>query len=304
MAADGWEQGTFTTVIREQRSLAPPLREVVVAVGDGRWVELGEGVLARRYGELDLTVGLVVGEDACLVVDTRGDAGQGAELAAAVRELTSLPWRVVITHAHFDHAFGTAAFLPCEVWAHEGCRAQLTAEGTREREEWARKYREEGNAEIADALARTEIVLPEHVITGTAELDLGGGRHVTLAHPGAGHTGHDLIVHVPDARTVFAGDLVEAGPEGTYTEESFGPDSVLTSWPATLDAIGALEPRIVVPGHGDPAGPDFLARQRESLARLAALAAEPGTGEHALEDVLARSPFPPELTRRALGAAG
>jgi len=57
----------------------------------GRWVEVGDGVLARRYGELDLTVGLVVGDGACLVVDTRGDAVQGTELAAAVRSVTAAP---------------------------------------------------------------------------------------------------------------------------------------------------------------------------------------------------------------------
>ncbi|GAA0939763.1 hypothetical protein [Virgisporangium aurantiacum] len=58
----------------------------------GRWIEAADGVLVRRYQELDLSVGLVVGGESCLVVDTGGDAGQGAE-PAAVREVTPLPWQ-------------------------------------------------------------------------------------------------------------------------------------------------------------------------------------------------------------------
>ncbi|MFD0203390.1 MULTISPECIES: MBL fold metallo-hydrolase [Saccharothrix] len=84
---------------------------------DGHWIDVADRVYARRYGELDLTVGLVVGDTGCLVVDSRGDVVQGAELAAAVRGITALPWTLVYTHAHFDHCFGPTPFLPCDVWA-------------------------------------------------------------------------------------------------------------------------------------------------------------------------------------------
>ncbi|MET0188720.1 MAG: MBL fold metallo-hydrolase, partial [Pseudonocardia sediminis] len=86
-----------------------------MSAGDGRWVGLADGVLARRHDELDLTTGLVLGTDRALVIDTRGDSRQGAELAAAVRAVTGLPVTVVLTHAHFDHCFGTAAFGPVPV---------------------------------------------------------------------------------------------------------------------------------------------------------------------------------------------
>ncbi|WP_158880589.1 MBL fold metallo-hydrolase [Amycolatopsis anabasis] len=268
------------------------------------WQEVADGVWVRRYAELDLTVGLVVGEQRCLVIDTRGDAVQGAELAAAVRELTPLPWAVAITHAHFDHAFGTSAFGPCEVWAQEGCRATLVAEGAASRAAWARRYRDEGKPEIADAIAATELVFPQRLVAREAELSL-GGRRVRLAHFGPGHTGHDLVVHVPDVAVVFAGDLLERGPEDTYTEESFGRDTVLESWPAALDGIRALRPRVVVPGHGDPAGPGFLDRQRRVLGELAALRAGVAAGELSPQEALARSPLPEPVTRSALaGAAG
>uniref|UniRef100_UPI000560D63E MBL fold metallo-hydrolase n=1 Tax=Promicromonospora kroppenstedtii TaxID=440482 RepID=UPI000560D63E len=117
-----------------------------------RWIEVADGVLVRRYEELDLSVGLVVGAEGCLVVDTGGDAGQGAELAAAVREVTPLPWQVVLTHSHFDHSFGTEAFAPCAVWAQRGCRADLVATGEHQQEKWARHYRERGEPATADRI--------------------------------------------------------------------------------------------------------------------------------------------------------
>ena len=85
-------------------------------------MEIGPGILVRRYAALDQTLGLVIGGDGCLVVDTGRDEVHGAELAAAVRTVTALPWTAMITHAHWDHFFGTASFLPCSVLAHERCR--------------------------------------------------------------------------------------------------------------------------------------------------------------------------------------
>lgn len=226
-------------------------------MSDGRWVEVDDGVLARRYRELDLTVGLVLGADRALVVDTRGDLHQGAELAAAVRAVTALPLVVAITHAHFDHCFGTAAFLPCPVYALPACTAAIAATAVAQRAEWVAHYRGTGDDATADALAATVPPLPDHA--APTDLDL-GGRTVHLRHLGPGHTDHDLVVHVPDAAVVFAGDLVEQG-----APPSVGPDSVPRAWPATLTDLLALAPRVVVPGHGDPVSPEFVARQRAVL---------------------------------------
>lgn len=233
---------------------------------DGYWIEVGDGVLARRYTELDLTVGLVIGGERALVVDTRGDARQGAELMAAVRGLTALPLVVAITHAHFDHCFGTGAFLPCPVFALPTCAAAIRATAQAQRAQWSAHYRAEGDPVTADALAATEPPLPDRAAPTVVDL---GGRLVELVHPGRGHTDHDLVVHVDDV--LFAGDLVEQG-----APPSLGADSVLPDWPGTLDVLLAREPRTVVPGHGDPVDAAFVARQRAHLAQAAARQAEVG----------------------------
>ncbi|GAA0906502.1 MBL fold metallo-hydrolase [Pseudonocardia zijingensis] len=249
---------------------------------DGRWLEVGDGVFARRYAELDLTVGLVLGAERALVVDTRGDARQGAELAAAVLAITSLPLSVAITHAHFDHCFGTAAFAPAPVHALPRCREVLVATAAAQRARWVAHYRDHDPG-TADALAATDPPLPD--ADAPVVLDL-GGRRAELLHPGRGHTDHDLVVAVPDAGVVFAGDLVEQGAPPDLE------DAVVPEWPATLDALLALRPRTVVPGHGEPVDPAFVAGQRAELAEVAALYDAVARGALTAAEAARRSPYP------------
>ena len=260
----------------------------------GRWTEVGDGVLVRRHAELDLSTGLVLGERSCLVVDTRSDPTQGAELAAAVREVTPLPWSVVLTHAHFDHCLGTAAFRPADVWAHRGCRADLERGGAAQHAEALAWHRAQGRP---GAVSLIEPVLPDRVVDTRVELDL-GGREVLLAHLGAGHTDHDLVVGVPDARVLFAGDLVEQGAPPAFE------DAHPLHWPATLTAVLALGATMVVPGHGEPVDAAFVTAQRDELAELAALCRAVRNGEHGEHAAFARSPFDETTTRIALARAG
>ncbi|MER5627222.1 MBL fold metallo-hydrolase [Streptosporangium sp. NPDC002544] len=271
---------------------------------EGRWVEVADRVLVRRYAELDLSVGLVVGDGGCLVVDTRGDERQGAELVSEVRRVTSAPWAVAITHSHFDHSFGTRPFLDCPVWAHEDCRTDLAENGGRARDEWARHYRDRGRADIAGDIAKTGIALPDHLVTGRAELAV-GGRPVVLAHLGRGHSGNDLVVHVPDAGVVFAGDLVENGAPPAYE------DAYPLEWPATLAGLldllgdggsdGSGDSGVVVPGHGDPVDRAFAAAQHAEITALGRLCERVAAGLLSPADAVRLSPYPEETTRTALG---
>jgi glyoxylase-like metal-dependent hydrolase (beta-lactamase superfamily II) len=259
----------------------------------GRWLELGDGVFARRYAELDLSVGLVVGDGHCLIVDTRGDLAQGAELAAAVRKITPAPWTVAITHAHWDHCFGTTPLLPCEVWAHDLCHADLAATGTHQRDDVVRMYREQGRPDAADRVAEVEPVLPDHLVTHRATLSV-GGRLVVLAHFGPGHTDHDLVVQVPDAGVVFAGDLVEQGAPPAFE------DAFPLAWPTAVDGILGLAPRTVSPGHGEPVDAGFVTGQRAELAVIAGLCDDVTTGRRSVTDALGRSPYPDQVLRTAI----
>jgi glyoxylase-like metal-dependent hydrolase (beta-lactamase superfamily II) len=256
------------------------------------WIELADGVLVHRHSPLDLTTGLVIGTERALVIDTGGDERQGARWAAAVRSRTSLPWEIVLTHGHFDHCFGTRAFLPTAVWAHPGCTAFLRRTATAQRDRWSAHYRAAGQTDLAEALENTEPIPPDHP-AAEREIDL-GDRVVRLFSPGAGHTDHDLAVEIPDAGVLFAGDLVEQGAPPDF--EDAEPDS----WPSAVQALLQRGPAVVVPGHGTPVGPEFVAKQRDELGLLAELCRRFHAGSSSGNDVLRRSPYPSETTRAAL----
>ena len=254
-----------------------------------RWVEVADGVLVRRYDELDLSIGLVIGSHSCLVVDTRSDPDQGAELYAAVRVVTRRPCTVVLTHAHFDHCLGTAAFLPAAVWAHHRCRDDLARGGAAQYAEalaWSRAQ------QIPDAVPVRPVV-PDHPVLGDVEVDL-GDRRVLLTHPGRGHTDHDLAVWSPDTGALFAGDLVEQGADPDFT------DAYPLDWPIAVTALLQLGPRIVVPGHGNPVDAQFVAAQRDELTALADLCRAVLAGDLDRPSAVAVSPFTSLTTRAAL----
>ncbi len=253
-------------------------------------MELADGVLVRRYVELDLSVGLVIGDRGCVVVDTRSDPDQGAELRAAVREITRQPCTVVLTHAHFDHCLGTAAFLPAPVWAHPRCRDDLARGGAAQHAEalaWSRAQR------MPHDPVMVAPVVPDHLVTGQVEVDL-GDRRVLLFHPGQGHTDHDIAVWSADSGVLFAGDLVEQGADPDFT------DAYPLDWPTAVTKLLRLGPRIVVPGHGDPVGAEFVTAQRDDLTALADLCHAVLDGDLDGPGALSTSPFTHTTTSAAL----
>ena len=105
---------------------------------------------------------------------------------------------------------------------------------------------------------------PTTLIEDRLALDL-DGIAVHLIYVGPAHTAGDVIVHLPAARVVFTGDILfrlctPIGWEGTYER-----------WIAALDTIVALDPAVVVPGHGPLSG---LEGPREMQAYLRYVRAE------------------------------
>lgn len=223
-------------------------------------IEVADRVFVRRHEELDQTLGLIVGGESCLLIDSGTDEAHGAAWRAAVREVTPLPCTVLITHAHWDHFFGTAALPKGAVWAHPRCADEIATNAEEHRGRGVRYFRESGKPELADRVAAARVVVPTELVVAAEELDL-GDRKVTLLHPGRGHTGGDVVAHVPDAAVLFAGDLVEEGAPPVV-----GPDAYPREWPSTMDVLLTLRPEVIVPGHGNPVDRAYVANQRDELA--------------------------------------
>lgn len=227
------------------------------------WEHLAPGVARRRLPHLDVTIGLVVGADGVLLVDTGSTLREGAELRAQAEALTGRPvTHVVLTHGHFDHVFGTAAFPDAEVYGHRALGEVLRRDGDALRADAVAH-----GTDAAEAAGAAEALRgPSRPVIDRVALDL-GGRPVLLVHPGRGHTGHDLVVLVPgatasDPSVVFCGDLVEeSGPAQA------GPDAFPAEWPTTIDALLTLggETARYVPGHGAVVDARFLRGFRSAL---------------------------------------
>ncbi|SCL19469.1 Glyoxylase, beta-lactamase superfamily II [Micromonospora pallida] len=254
----------------------------------GHFVEVGAGVHVLREPLLDVNVTLVVGDGAALLVDTLSTAAQATALATAVRAVTPHPWTLVNTHHHFDHCFGNATLAadpPRPVYAHP-----LTAEWLRDRpDELRRLAYEEMHTEqpaLAAELTRTPLLAPTHTVHTETTLDV-GGRRVVLHHPGRGHTAGDLVVHVPDADVLVAGDLVEQSGPPAF-EESYP-----LQWPEAVAALLRLTgpATAIVPGHGDLVDAAFVQAQHDQLAGLAWLIRAGHTAGAPPERVAAEAPF-------------
>jgi glyoxylase-like metal-dependent hydrolase (beta-lactamase superfamily II) len=255
------------------------------------WQEIGDQVYVRRHRSYDMNVGLVVGDGHCLVIDTRMSHLEAADLADAVRRITSSPWTVVNTHSHFDHCFGNAMFRPAEIWGHFRCAEELELRGAEIRAEVAGQVDPERRAEIEEV----EIVPPDHVFTQAATLDI-GGRTVHLRHFGLGHSSNDVVAHVPDAGVVFAGDLVEEG-----APPAFG-DSYPLDWPGTvMRMLEETREQVYVPGHGAVVGREFVLTQHEELAAVAELARRAHV--EGLRDLINKFPYQEDVTRSAIDRA-
>ena len=254
----------------------------------GVWREVGDRVFVRRYPFFDTNVMAIETPEGFVIVDTRTSHRQGLEILRELRELGDPNVRAVVnSHFHWDHVFGNHVFRPVEIWGHERCAARVLANSDARRRSAMIEM-----PEMADELAEVVIDPPDRSFADRTTLEL--GRTIELLHHGRGHTDNDVIVHVPDAKALFAGDLLEQG-----APPYFG-DSYPLDWPATVEAFLPLTGGSVVPGHGDVVDRAFVEAQLDELRTSAMLAREAAAGEISLEAAADRGPFPGEAGRTAI----
>lgn len=195
----------------------------------------------RRYKELQAegrTAGMVVFPNTLLIRGERDylvDPGlmmQGAPVFGALAELGVEPNEikdVILTHLHFDHAEGLAAWPQRRVWVH----------------------RLETEAPYAQIVAGVTELVNLEIVDG-AEGEIGPGVRWMLT-PGHSDGLISLLVETDEGLTVIASDCV--GPLPEYFERmdlpaDFGPEreQLLEQWRRIRD----LDPAVVIPGHNPP----------------------------------------------------
>jgi glyoxylase-like metal-dependent hydrolase (beta-lactamase superfamily II) len=247
------------------------------AVEQAGWTRVGENDWVRTERAAHVNLGLVVGAERALVVDTGAGPRSAQRQLDAVRLITDLPLIAVNTHHHYDHALGNDAFALAgvtEVWGHPAAIAALNGDGERLRAEITDED-EEPQMRRAEGPG-TRIIPPTHAVTdGLQELDL-GDHQVTLTHLGRAHTAGDILVS--SGTVVFAGDVVEQGNSPQFA------DSYPREWLKVLGKIIALDEihEHVVPGHGQVMSPDLVRGHYHRLDQ-AIRVAETALDEHATD---------------------
>jgi glyoxylase-like metal-dependent hydrolase (beta-lactamase superfamily II) len=124
--------------------------------------------------------------------------------------------------------------------------------------------------------------LPTIVFENTMRL-FRGGREIHLLHLGRAHTEGDVFVYLPKEKLVATGDVVIA-----WTP--FMGDGYPEDWVRTLDRLERLDFSLLLMGHGEPAGREWLAMFRGYIADLVeAVRREAATGA-TLDEVKRRVP--------------
>ncbi|MBO0754782.1 MAG: MBL fold metallo-hydrolase [Bradyrhizobiaceae bacterium] len=226
----------------------------------------GVFVIVDRRIPLVPNVGIIVGKDAALVVDTGMGPVNGQKVLDCANRLSApRPLILTLTHFHPEHAFGAQVFKDvATIHYNKAQRDELRAKG----EGYLEMFKTFG-PRIAAALEGTRLVDPDDVYDGTSSsIDL-GDRTVELRTWGPAHSAGDQVVWMPQERILFTGDLAE---ERIFPIFPWFPpndaDIDGARWAQILTELVSWKPAIVVPGHGDIGGAEILTAVRDYMVDL------------------------------------
>jgi glyoxylase-like metal-dependent hydrolase (beta-lactamase superfamily II) len=190
--------------------------------------------------EGDPNTGIVVGDDAVMVIDTQATPVMAQDVIRRIREVTAKPIRyVVLSHYHAVRVLGASGYKPEHVIASRDTYDLIVERGAQDMQSEIERF-----PRLFRAVESVPgLTWPTLVFEGSMTLWLGKLR-VDILQLGRGHTKGDTVVWLPQDKVLFSGDLVEFGAT-PYTGDAY-----LKDWPATLDRVAALGAEKLVPGRG------------------------------------------------------
>ncbi|QIZ81832.1 MBL fold metallo-hydrolase [Thalassovita gelatinovora] len=185
------------------------------------------------------TFGVVVTDEGVVLMDP-GGSWKGAEaIHAQIREITDQPVRYVIDTGGQDHRW-----LGNGYWQAQGATVIASQAAVEDHKARGSQQLSALTQFLGDQLSGTNPAYANVTFEDSYMLELGGVTF-EITHAGQAHTPGDSFVWLAAKDTVFTGDIV-------YVERILGNggQSNAKSWIATFEAMAALKPTHVVPGHG------------------------------------------------------
>ena len=204
------------------------------------FTEIGSGLYAFT-AQGDPNSGVVVGDDAVMVIEAQATPRLAQKVIECVRGVTDKPiTHVALTHYHAVRVLGASAFAAQQVIMSDAARAMVAERG---QEDWDSEFQRfprlfEGHESIPG------LTWPTTTFRDRMTVFL-GRRRVDLVQLGRAHTAGDIVVHVPDQNVMFTGDIVEAH------SACYCGDGHFADWGPTLERIRSFEPAAIAPGRGD-----------------------------------------------------
>lgn len=231
-------------------------------VADGVYAHIGDtGPRTVDNEGLNANIGLVVTPAGAVLIDSGATFDSARQIAEAARRATPQPIRWVINTGGQDHRWlGNGYFRAhgAELIAHANARADMRNRGHDQLQAL--------KAVLGAKADGTVPTLPTRWLAGADErLEL-GGVVFEFKHRGGAHTPGDMMVWLPQRGVLFTGDVV-------YVDRMLGvlPVSNTRRWLDSFAVIEALQPRVLVPGHGRVT--DLTTARADTQAYLLALRA-------------------------------
>lgn len=211
-----------------------------IEVAPGVYAFIGDtGMRTFQNEGMNANTGFVVTNAGVLVVDSGPTWRVATEIHRAIRTVTRQPVKIVVNTGGQDHRWlGNAYFkhIGAEIIAARPALADMQARGGMQLEGLRQTVRKR--------VAGTRPVYPDRFFDQSEALRL-GGEEIQLLYFHGGHTPGDSVVWLPKRNVLFAGDLV-------FADRLLGvlPFGSATDWLASFDAMEKLNPKTIVPGHG------------------------------------------------------
>jgi glyoxylase-like metal-dependent hydrolase (beta-lactamase superfamily II) len=191
--------------------------------------------------EGDPNTGIIVGDNAVMVIDTQATPIMAQDVIHRIREVTDKPIKyVVMSHYHAVRVLGASAYKADHIIASRDTYDLIVERGEQDKaSEIGRFPRLFQNVESVPP----GMTWPTITFQGEMTVWL-GSLEVKIMQLGRGHTKGDTVVWLPSQKIMFSGDLVE------FDATPYAGDAYYEDWPATLDAIAAMKPEKLVPGRG------------------------------------------------------
>jgi len=191
--------------------------------------------------EGDPNTGIVIGDDAVMVIDTQATPVMAQDVIRRIRDVSDKPIKyVVLSHYHAVRVLGASAYKPQQIIASQDTYDLIVERGEQDKaSEIGRFPRLFQSVESVPA----GLTWPTLTFTGRMTLWL-GKLEVQILQIGRGHTKGDTVVWLPKDKVLFSGDLVE------FDATPYAGDAYFQDWPQTLDNLAALKPEKLVPGRG------------------------------------------------------